>query len=177
MLVRDLMKAPQVCGPADTLERAAQLLWEHDCGVVPVVDGKRRVVGMLTDRDICMAAYTRGRALNELPVHSAMARAVTRCLPDQDVEAALGVMAGAQVHRLPVVDADERLIGILSVTDVVLAAQGRPSAVRNRLSGLIATSLARVCGPRGATQAKPAPKARTARSSKPAAQRARTAAR
>ena len=152
MLVRDLMKPPQVCGPADSLDRAAQLLWEHDCGVLPVVDDKRRVVGMITDRDICMAAYTQGRALSELPVSRAMAHAVVRCSPDHDVEAALHVMAEGQVHRLPVVDDNDRLLGILSLTDVVRATQGRPMAMRQRLALLLADAQLQTTGPRSAAR-------------------------
>lgn len=149
------MKPPQVCGPADSLDCAARILWEHDCGVVPVVDEKHRVVGMVTDRDVCMAAYTRGRTLGALPVHGAMAHAVARCQPDHDVEAALRIMAEAQVHRLPVVDGNDRLLGILSLTDVLRAAQSRPEAVRRRLAGLITDALTQITGPRGAER-KPA---------------------
>lgn len=162
MLVRDLMKPPQVCGPADSLERAAQLLWEHDCGVAPVVDEHGRLVGMLTDRDICMAAYTQGCALAALPVHLAMARAVVRCRPTLDVEAALRIMAEAQIHRLPVVDENERLIGILSISDVLQGLQAQPPAARNRVSVLLADALAAIRGPREGERlqtAQPAPPA------------------
>lgn len=148
MDVRDLMKTPQVCGPADSLNHAARLLWEHDCGVLPVVDQKNRVIGMLTDRDVCMAAYTQGKTLSELPVHVAMAHAVVRCQPGTDVEAALRVMAEAQVHRLPVVDDNDRLVGVLSFTDVLRAVQGKAVAVRQRHSVLLSEALTRITGPR-----------------------------
>jgi CBS domain-containing protein len=63
-LMTDLMTTnAKSCGTMDNLERAAQIMWENDCGVVPVVDGSERVVGMVTDRDICMAAYTQGQPL------------------------------------------------------------------------------------------------------------------
>lgn len=176
MLVRDLMKDPRVCGLADTLNDAARILWEQDCGVVPVVDEQRRIVGMLTDRDICMAAYTQGRPLAELPVHLAMARAVVRCLPEQDVEAALRIMAEAQVHRLPVVDENERLVGILSMTDVLRGLQAQPAPLRNRLAVLVADALTLVGGPRGAERRSPMEPARQA-TRKPAVQRAKAAAR
>lgn len=160
MLVRDLMKLPQVCGPADTLARAAQLLWENDCGVVPVVDEKQRIVGMLTDRDICMSAYTQGHTLGALPVHRAMAHAVVRCQPSQDVEAALRIMAEAQVHRLPVVDENDRLLGILSITDVLRSTQGKPASVRQRSAMLLMDALTQITGPRSAEDR---PKLKTAR--------------
>ncbi len=77
MNVSDLMTtAVKSCVIGDSLQRAAQLMWENDCGVVPVLDGEGRVVGMITDRDICMAAYTHGQALWQLPVSGAMAKQV-----------------------------------------------------------------------------------------------------
>ena len=173
MNVRDLMKSPQVCGPADSLDHAARILWEHDCGVVPVVDDKRRVIGMITDRDICMAAWTKGRTLGALPVHGAMARAVARCQPTHDVEAALRIMAEAQVHRLPVVDANDRLLGILSLTDVLRATQEKPTALRRRFALLVHDALARINSPRDAARkvaAKPAAKSSAKPLRKPASQ-------
>ena len=66
MKVGDLMtKDVKACSQHDSLNRAAQLMWENDCGSVPVVDSDSKVVGMLTDRDICMAAYTKGIALKD----------------------------------------------------------------------------------------------------------------
>src|SRR5690606_28351921 len=67
MQVRELMtRDVQVCGPRDDLNRAAQIMWDHDCGVVPVVDSERRPIGMVTDRDVCMAAYTQGKPLSAI---------------------------------------------------------------------------------------------------------------
>jgi CBS domain-containing protein len=77
MNASDLMtKTVQACGADDNLQRAAQIMWERDCGVVPVVDVDNRVVGMITDRDIAIAAYRQGRPLWQIPVASAMARQV-----------------------------------------------------------------------------------------------------
>lgn len=67
MKVQDIMTADvETCRLDDTLDRPAAIMWERDCGVVPVVDDESRIVGMLTDRDICMAAYTQGRPLPEI---------------------------------------------------------------------------------------------------------------
>jgi CBS-domain-containing membrane protein len=101
-------------------------MWEHDCGVVPVTaegDGSTRVVGMLTDRDICMAAYTQGRALTEIPVASAMSRQLYSCRASDALAVALKVMETNRVHRLPVVDQDEHLVGVLSLADIAREAQ------------------------------------------------------
>jgi CBS domain-containing protein len=96
-------------------------MWERDCGVVPVTvpehDGER-VVGMITDRDVCMAAYTQGRALADVPVSIAMSRTVQACGPTDRIDEALGSMAAAQLHRLAVIDAAGRLVGLLSFADV-----------------------------------------------------------
>lgn len=122
MLVGHLMtRDPRSCAPDDSLDVAARLLWDHDVGVVPVVlDG--RTVGVVTDRDVCMAAYTQGRPLRELPVHVAMSRAIHAVRPDDDVARAMQVMRDERVRRLPVVDERGALRGLLSITDLTLEA-------------------------------------------------------
>lgn len=109
------------CHPQDGDDWAAQLLWENDCGVLPVVDSDGRPVGMVTDRDLCMAAFTRGRALNELVVADAMSREVFGCAVGDSLETALDVMRRWGVRRLPVLDADGHLVGMLALNDVVRA--------------------------------------------------------
>jgi CBS domain-containing protein len=109
------------CRPDDRLSRAAQIMWERDCGVVPVTvsdEGAECVVGIITDRDVCMAAYTQGRALTEVLVSTAMSRVVQTCKPDDRIGNALRLMASARIHRLPVVDESGRLVGLLSFADV-----------------------------------------------------------
>jgi CBS domain-containing protein len=102
----------------DSLNEAARIMWEHDCGCVPVVDQELHVVGMLTDRDICMAAYTQGVGLHEGRVSSAMSRRLFWCEPDDDLAAAEKIMREVQVRRLPVIDRDGHLVGILSLNDI-----------------------------------------------------------
>jgi CBS domain-containing protein len=122
MRVEQLMsRTVKTCVPSDHLDRAASLMWDYDCGALPIVsdDGDAgRVVGVLTDRDICMAAYTQGRTLRDIPVASAMARHVCTCRPTDTIAVALRVMETNQVHRLPVVDGDEHLVGMLSLADL-----------------------------------------------------------
>jgi CBS-domain-containing membrane protein len=103
------------CGIDDNLQRAAQIMWENDCGAVPVVDGDGRVVGMVTDRDICMSAYTRGLALWQIPVSSAMANQVHGVREEDPLEAVEALMRRARIRRVPVLDAEARLRGILSL--------------------------------------------------------------
>ena len=83
MNVSELMThAPAVCTTSDHLTRAAQIMWERDCGAVPVIDDAGKLAGIVTDRDICMAAYTQGRALHEIPVANAMSKSVFTIGPD-----------------------------------------------------------------------------------------------
>jgi CBS domain-containing protein len=101
------------------MERAAQIMWEGDCGCVPIVDARRNVQGMITDRDLCMAAYTRGQALSSMSVAQAMSDGVVCCRTEDDVEDALKRMAESQLHRLPVVDEGNQLAGMLSMADIL----------------------------------------------------------
>ncbi|MEY4544018.1 MAG: hypothetical protein RL685_213 [Pseudomonadota bacterium] len=111
-----------VCAADDSLTRPAQLMWELDCGIVPVVDSELRLEGVITDRDICMAAYTKGRPLHELCVADVMSRPVHCCYAQDPLARAIAVMAAAQVRRLPVVDEHQRVVGIVSLADIGRAA-------------------------------------------------------
>lgn len=145
MKISKVMKKEVVaCGAADTLERAAHLMWERDLGSVVVLDDDGRVAGMITDRDICMAAYTRGEPLRAIPVAAAMARVVHTCKPDQDVQSVEHEMARAQVRRMPVVDVAGHPIGIVSLYDLARATQhdGGLSPAE------VTSTLAAVCAPR-----------------------------
>lgn len=119
MKVSELMN-PDVlaCRATDPVEQAVQLMWERDCGCVPVVDARERVVGMLTDRDACMAAVTSGTRLDRIPVATVMSGGAASCLQDEEVSAALRTMAEWQVRRLPVVDEEARLVGLVSLADI-----------------------------------------------------------
>jgi len=124
--VEQLMtKDVRACRPSHPLNCAAQILWEYDCGIVPIVDeeGLDKVVGTLTDRDICMAAYTQGRNLSESQVESAMAHKVYSCGPSVTLEDAMQTMREAQVRRLPVVDEAGHLLGMISLADIAREAK------------------------------------------------------
>jgi CBS domain-containing protein len=120
MKVEQLMtKQVDACYPDHTLNDAARVMWERDCGFVPIVDGpSRRVVGILTDRDTCMAAYTRGHALWQIRIGDVMSKAVQACHPSDLVSEAEAVMRRARVHRLPVVDEAGQLLGVISLADI-----------------------------------------------------------
>jgi CBS domain-containing protein len=114
--------AVSVCSPDQSLDSAARLMWEHDCGAVPVVSSGGELVGIVTDRDLCMAAYTKGLPLAAIHVRDVMARHVHTCGPEDSLARAATLMADAQVRRMPVADAAHRLVGIVSLADIARAA-------------------------------------------------------
>jgi CBS domain-containing protein len=145
MLVDELMqKDVRSCAPDDPMNEAARAMWEADCGFVPVVEpGSRRVVGVITDRDVCMASYTRGRTLAELRVRDAMSANVRTCAPGDSLGAAESAMRAAHVRRLPVVDASGQLLGVLSLADLArgyarLRASGKKGISAAELGELLA---------------------------------------
>jgi CBS domain-containing protein len=125
MLVKNIM-TPDVkfCGADASLGAVARIMAKHDCGIVPVVDGQQKVIGVVTDRDVCVAVGTRIRYPDELPVAEVMTARVHTCSPDDDVRQALAVMKTHAVRRLPVTTADGHLAGILSIDDLVVRAAG-----------------------------------------------------
>lgn len=131
---------PHTCRPEDSLERAAQLLWEHDCGVLPVVDQKGRAIAAITDRDVCMSANTKGARLAELRVGSAMSTTLVRCRADEELAVATQRMVELGVRRLPVVDSGCSVIGMLALNDVARAAGHDKGAAREALRALTAVS-------------------------------------
>lgn len=143
--VADVMTpAPRTCRRNDSLVAAAKILWEQDCGAVPVVDDGGRVVGMITDRDCLMAAFTRGRKLEDLSVQSAMAHMVFSVRTTDSVDAALRRMTEHAVRRLPAVDEHARIAGIVSFADLCQAKSGVAAAA-------IAQAAATLTAPRGAS--------------------------
>lgn len=129
MKVKDVMTYDvHTCRPDTDLAMAAMQMWDGDFGVLPVVDGKK-VVGMITDRDICMAAATKRRDPGTIRVDEVMTGQVFACSPDTDVQEALKIMRQNKVRRLPIIHAvDRRLAGLLSLNDVALKAQSDANA-------------------------------------------------
>jgi CBS domain-containing protein len=138
MKVQDLMtRDVGTCRPFAGADEGARVMWERDCGAVPIVDQEGRVVAMLTDRDVCMAALTQGRALSEIRIASAMSRSLWCCRPEDELSQAEEVMKSRKVRRLPVVDGDGKLLGILSLSDLARAATGpKKSRAKTKTVGL-----------------------------------------
>jgi CBS domain-containing protein len=139
MKISELMsRTVQVCRPIDTLDQAAKLMWDHDIGAVVVVDEPGQVVGMITDRDICMAAYLCGGALRDIAVDHAMAKHVVTCSPDDSDDAVARLMAKHKIRRIPVVDETNRPIGLLSINDLARTmVQGRDVSA-SKVAGTLA---------------------------------------
>ena len=147
MKVSEIMsKEVFVCRPEDNLYEAAALMWDNDIGALPVVNDHSKVIGMITDRDICMCAYTKGRALSDLAVHSAMSRQIHSCAADDKVAAAEEKMILFKVRRLPVLDATGLPVGILSLNDIALHA-GKKNG-KDLEPDQVVQVLASVCEPR-----------------------------
>jgi CBS domain-containing protein len=149
MKVENLMNRDvRVCRESDTLNQAAQLMWEYDVGAVPVLNDQNQLVGMLTDRDICIAAYTQGRPLTDLPVSPHMAQQVFSCLPDASLAEAEAVMRAHQIRRLPVIEHDGRLAGIISLNDIARGVDGIRRQRNNITTEEVAATLSAICQPR-----------------------------
>jgi CBS domain-containing protein len=111
---------PIACQPDTTVAEAARLMWEGDCGILPVVNG-RTLEGVVTDRDLFIALATRDVKASQLTVGSVVNTSPITCSPRDDVHQAMGRMKTHRVRRLPVVDKDGTLVGIVSMNDLVLA--------------------------------------------------------
>jgi len=138
------------CSADDDLSRAAQLMWEHDCGFVPVVDvardGRRQVIGVITDSDICMAAYTKGAAPSSIRVGDVMSRGARTCHPEDTPLRAMTTMRQHRIRRLAVVDTAGGLVGVLSLDDLVRWAACERGSDAEPIEQ-VAKTLADVCEP------------------------------
>ena len=125
------------CRQETNLAEAVKIMWDQDCGTLPIVDKDRKVVGMITDRDICIAVGTRGRPAERIAVRDVIGGKAYKCLPSEEVTAALQTMKKQRVRRLPVVDAEGRLVGVVSLNDIVLhAGAASPSDIVSTLTSI-----------------------------------------
>jgi CBS domain-containing protein len=121
MKVKDVMtKDVRICGINDNLSTAARTMSVNDCGILPIVNNQGTVVGVLTDRDICMTAGSKDQVPSSISVADVMMRQLYSCLPEADIREALQIMRQKKVRRLPVLDAKGNLCGILSLDDVAV---------------------------------------------------------
>ena len=111
----------RTCRQTDTLDVAAKLMWDYDIGVVPVVDDFDQVVGIVTDRDACIAAFMQCQPLHRLPCSVAMSKHVVTCRPEDTDVAVAKLMAKNKIRRVPVIDDAQKPIGIVSLSDLAIA--------------------------------------------------------
>ncbi len=117
MKISKVMKRDaRLTSPNDTLQHAAKLMKDCDCGVLPVAEGDR-LVGMITDRDIAVRCIAEGKG-PDARVRDAMTQEVKYCFEDEDISHVCANMSEIQVRRLPVVDRSKRLVGIVSLSDL-----------------------------------------------------------
>jgi CBS-domain-containing membrane protein len=147
MKIEDIMtKTVRTCAASDTLSRAAYLMWEGDCGFLPVVDERHRPLGVVTDRDICMGAHFQGAPLDAARVESVMSRELFCCTPEQEVNEVEHLMQHAKVRRVPVVDVWGHVIGIVTLSD--LARRAWPNLRKPQEGAAVALTLAIIAEPR-----------------------------
>lgn len=158
MQVEELMsKSVQCCEAGDSLELAAERMWNHDFGCLPVCDcahnDERRTIGVITDRDICMCALFQRKPLSELRVGEAMAKQVLACSTTDPLQQAESVMRRGRVRRLPVLNAEGVLVGMISLADLAREAtrdSSEPAPTRPPLQ--VGDTLAAICAPTARAQ-------------------------
>jgi CBS domain-containing protein len=124
MKVKELMSTGvKSCREDADLSTATKLMWDADCGIIPVVNDDRQVVGVITDRDICIAAATRSMNPATIPVRDVMSRNVATCAETDDARVALSTLKDKRVRRLPVLDRQRCLVGVISLNDLAIRAE------------------------------------------------------
>jgi CBS domain-containing protein len=129
MMTRDV----KVTAPTQSIRDAARLMADLDVGALPVADGDR-LVGMITDRDIAVRAIASGRG-PDTPIRDVMSQEIKYCYEDQTLEEVAQNMGDIKVRRLPVVNRDKRLVGIVSIGDIASSGES-DQEVGNALSGI-----------------------------------------
>lgn len=124
-----------IAAPDDTIQTAAQLMADGGVGALPVCDGNR-LIGMITDRDIAVRAVAEGKAPDGCSVRDVMTDDLNYALEDDDVQAVAQKMGQWQVHRLPVLDREKQLVGIVSLGDLALEGGDRKSTA-NATKGIV----------------------------------------
>ena len=117
---------PRCVTPETPVAEAARLMKSEDVGSLPILEGDK-VTGIVTDRDIVLQAVAEGKDPSGMPVREIASRELVTIRPDEDLSEALQLMASYQVRRLPVVDEDNRLVGVLAQADVAAGAKEKDS--------------------------------------------------
>ena len=120
-----MVGSPKACKKSETLKDVAKHMAEFNIGSMPVLDEEKHVIGMITDRDVCLSLLkANGKPVSEIKVEDIMTNQVFSVLPEDDIETALRIMRMEQIGRLPVIDKDKNLTGILSLNRIVHETHG-----------------------------------------------------
>jgi CBS domain-containing protein len=155
MKIQDVMTSPaRSCTPDAPIVDAARAMWDNRCGALPVLDEKGEPVGIVTDRDICMALVRKNRFPARIAVREVMTPYPFICQPQDGIEKALAIMAENQVRRLPVVNAEGHLVGIVSISDVAAALPSGRQEARgaDAVHRMVAQTLLKISAPAGAAR-------------------------
>lgn len=137
------------CRMDDSLNTAAGKMLKRDIGCLPVINATGNVIGMITDRDICMGAYNNRKPLDDILVSTVMSRAIFSCQPTDTIEKAEGIMRNNKVRRLPVVNTEGKLVGIVSLSDIAREVEREVFSKSHEISPQeVSVTLASVCQPR-----------------------------
>jgi CBS domain-containing protein len=151
MTIREVMtRDPAFCSPSSSAQTAALVMQQKDTGILPVTEDafSRKLVGVVTDRDLCLAVLVRGRDPSHVWVQECMTRDPVTCHPDEDISCALRRMRERQVRRIPVVDEAGNLKGIVSLGDLVRQRVVAPAELFEALE--------KICAPAAEKPVKPA---------------------
>ena len=137
-----MTKDPTCCVPSDTAQRAASLMRDEQAGVIPVIENEQsqKIVGVVTDRDLCMNVVAEGRDPGSTRVEECMTPTVVTCSAQDSVEKATELMRANQIRRIPVVDEQRRLVGIVSMADIVGRANVKTTETHETLKSVSAPS-------------------------------------
>ena len=156
MKVQDIMtQEVRFCGPDTNLAAATEILWQNNCGTLPVLDSDGKLLGVITDRDMCIALGTRNCRASELAVCEVATKPVFTCGPNDDTHAALKTLRQHQIRRMPVIGADGKLAGILCLDEIVLNVQKTEGKEGISYDDVVNTMKA-ICEHRRAEASKPA---------------------
>jgi CBS domain-containing protein len=148
--VKDIMITKvESCTPETDLSAAGGKMWENDCGTLPVLDNDGKVLGVITDRDICIAAATRNQPASHIKVGDVYSGMLYSCVAEDEIEKALQIMRTARVRRLPVINGEGKLEGLLALDDVTIFAQDASvSKVAEPTYKDVALTFKNICGRR-----------------------------
>jgi len=141
MRARDIMTKDPVClRRDDTARRAAEVMRDSDCGVIPIVDENRRVIGIVTDRDLAIRAVAAGKSA-DVKIGEVMTPAAHCCSADDDLRDVERKMADLQIRRIPICDAGGRCLGIISQADIARAASSSDNSVTEEEVAVVLESI------------------------------------